>query len=77
MAEGFVPSVQQYDSSRGAWEDKLCGWEEQVSGLSPLATKPAVLKEQIQEIKVCVCLLLLFVFIVRLCFFCLFVLLCL
>ena len=77
VAEEFVPSVQQYNSSRGAWEDKLCGWEERVSGLSPPATNPAVLEEQIQEIKVHVFIVVICVYrdIVFVCFYCLFVLL--
>ena len=49
---GFLPSVQQYESSQGAWGNNLENWEEQVSCLPPPATKPAVVEEQIRHIKV-------------------------
>lgn len=49
---GFLPSVQQYESSRGAWGQNLEKWEEQVSTLPPPATKPALVEEQIRDIKV-------------------------
>ena len=52
VLEGFLPSVQQYESSRGAWAGNLDKWEEQVSSLPPPATKPAIVEEQIQQIKV-------------------------
>ena len=48
----FLPSVQQYESSRGAWGRNLEGWEEKVSNFPHLATRPALLEDQIREIKV-------------------------
>ena len=52
VLEGFLPSVQQYESSRGAWGQNLEKWEEQVSNLPPPATKPALVEKQIKHIKV-------------------------
>ena len=49
----FLPSVQQYESSQGAWLRILGNWEERVSNLSPPATKPVVVEQQIKDIKVC------------------------
>ena len=52
MLKSFMPSVQQYNSSRGAWEDLLCGWEEKAAALPPLAASPKAIQEQIDNIKV-------------------------
>lgn len=52
MLELFMPSVQQYNSSRGAWEDLLCGWEGKAAALPPLAASPKAIQEQIDDIKV-------------------------
>lgn len=52
MLESFMPSVQQYNSSRGAWEDLLCGWEEKAAALPPPAASPKAIQEQIDDIKV-------------------------
>ena len=52
MLESFMPSVQQYNSSRGAWEDLLCGWEEKAAALPPPAASPKTIQEQIDCIKV-------------------------
>ena len=48
----FLPSVQQYESSRGAWCTILEKWEGQVANLPSPATKPALVEQQIIEIKV-------------------------
>ena len=48
----FLPSVQQYESSQDAWVNNLEKWEEQVSNMSPPATTPALVDQQIREIKV-------------------------
>ena len=53
VLEGFLPTVQQFESSRGAWGQNLEKWEEQVSNLPQPATKPVILEEQIKAIKVC------------------------
>ena len=52
MLESFMPSVQQYNSSRGAWEDLLCSWEEKAAALPPPAATPTSIQEQIDSIKV-------------------------
>ena len=52
MLESFMPSVQQYNSSRGAWEDLLCGWEGKAAALPPPAASPKAIREQIDDIKV-------------------------
>lgn len=53
MLKSFMPSVQQYNSSRGAWEDLLCGWEGKAAALPPPAASPKAIREQIDDIKVC------------------------
>lgn len=58
----YLPSVQQYESSRGAWQDLLCGWEEKVGQLPPPLATPTAIQAQLQNIKVqccCYCCLLL------------------
>ena len=55
MLESFMPSVQQYNSSRGAWEDLLCGWEGKAAALPPPAASPKAIQEQIDDIKVIRC----------------------
>ena len=52
MLETFMPSVQQYNSSRGAWEDLLCGWEEKAAALPPPGATPSSIQGQIDNIKV-------------------------
>ena len=52
MLEMFLPNVQQYNSSRGAWEVLLCGWEEKAAALPPPAATPVSIQEQINGIKV-------------------------
>lgn len=52
MLETFMPSVQQYNSSRGAWEDLLCGWEEKAAALPPPGATPTSIQRQIDNIKV-------------------------
>ena len=52
MLESFMPSVQQYNSSRGAWEDLLCGWEEKAAALPPPGATPESVQEQIDDVKV-------------------------
>ena len=52
MLESFMPSVQQYNSSRGAWEDLLYGWEEKAAALPPPAASPKAIQGQIDDIKV-------------------------
>ena len=48
----FLPIVQQHESSQGAWLQILENWEETVANLSPPATTPALVEQQIKEIKV-------------------------
>lgn len=48
----FLPSVQQYESSRGAWQDLLCGWEEKVEQLPPPMATPKAIQMQLDQIKV-------------------------
>ena len=48
----FLPIVQQHESSQGAWLQILENWEETVANLSPPATTPAHVEQQIKEIKV-------------------------
>ena len=52
LLESFMPIVQQYNSSRGAWEDLLCGWEDKSASLPPPGATPASIREQIDDIKV-------------------------
>ena len=52
VLEGFLPVVQQYESSQTAWEGNLSGWEERAAALPPPATRPAAVEGQIREIKV-------------------------
>lgn len=52
VLEGFLPNVQQYESLQGAWGQNLEKWEDRVSHLPPPSTKPALIEEQIREIKV-------------------------
>ena len=53
MLADYLPSVQQYESSRGAWQDLLCGWEEKVEQLPPPFATPTAIQAQLQDIKVC------------------------
>ena len=48
----FLPSVQQHESSQGVWLQNLEAWEKQVTDLPPPATKPSLVEQQIQQIKV-------------------------
>ena len=48
----FLPSVQQHESSQGAWLKILENWEETVANMSPPATTPSLIEQQIQDIKV-------------------------
>ncbi len=52
ILDEFLPIVQQYESSRGAWQDLLCGWEEKVELLPPPKATPAAIQVQIDDIKV-------------------------
>lgn len=52
MLADFLPTVQQYESSRGAWLDLLCGWEEKVEQLPPPMATPTAILEQLDQIKV-------------------------
>lgn len=52
MLEGFLPPVQQYESSRGAWLDLLCDWEEKVEQLPSLMATPKAILVQLTHIKV-------------------------
>lgn len=54
MLADYLPSVQQYESSRGAWQDLLCGWEEKVELLPPPFATPTSIQAQLHDIKVCV-----------------------
>ena len=49
---GFLPTVQQYESSQDAWATLLQGWEEKASLLPPPGGRPETVQEQIEEIKV-------------------------
>ena len=48
----FLPVVQQYESSRGAWLDLLCGWEKKANQLSPPMATPSSIMPQLDEMKV-------------------------
>jgi hypothetical protein len=48
----YLPIVQQYESSRGAWLDLLCGWEEKAEKLPPPLATPTNIQAQLQDIKV-------------------------
>lgn len=52
VLSSFVPTVQQYESSQGAWATLLCGWEEKAAMLPPPGAKTNTIREQIEEIKV-------------------------
>lgn len=52
LLAGYLPSVQQYESSRGAWQDLLCGWEGEAEQLTPPLATPLAIQEQIEELKV-------------------------
>lgn len=54
LLSDFLPSVQQYESSRGAWQDLLCGWEEKTEQLAPPFATPETILKQLEEVKVCV-----------------------
>ena len=55
VLSSFVPTVQQYESSQGAWATLLCGWEEKAALLPPPGAKINTIREQIEEIKVSTC----------------------
>jgi len=48
----FLPIVQQYESSRGAWLDLLCGWEKKADLLAPPMATPSSILQQLEEMKV-------------------------
>ena len=52
LLSDYLPSVQQYESSRGAWLDLLCGWEEKAGHLPPPQATPTNIQAQLQDIKV-------------------------
>ena len=52
LVSDFLPIVQQYESSRGAWQDLLCGWEERAEGLPPPSATPANIQAQLEDLKV-------------------------
>ena len=52
MLESFMPNVQQYNSSRGAWENLLCEWEEKAAAFPPPAATPGSIQEQISDMQV-------------------------
>lgn len=58
MLNAYLPDVQQYESSKSAWNALLCGWEAKNSAMPPLGATPQLLQPQIDEIKVsvaCIC----------------------
>ena len=52
VLSSFVPTVQQYESSQGAWATLLCGWEEKAAMLPPAGARVETIQEEIAEIKV-------------------------
>lgn len=48
----YLPTVQQYESSRGAWQDLLHGWEEKVEQLPPPMATSQAIQAQIEDLKV-------------------------
>ena len=52
VLSSFVPTVQQYESSQGAWATLLCGWEEKAAMLPPAGARVETIQEEIEEIKV-------------------------
>ncbi len=52
LEANYLPTVQQYESSRGAWQDLLCGWEERVEKLPPPSATPQAIQAQLDELKV-------------------------
>ena len=52
MEADFLPIVQQYESSRGAWQDLLCGWEEKAGKLPPPSATSEAIQAQLEELKV-------------------------
>ena len=48
----FLPIIQQYESSRGAWLDLLCRWEEKADRFAPPMATPASIALQLDEMKV-------------------------
>ena len=52
LLEDFLPSVQQYESSRGAWLDLLCGWEMKMEQPSSPTVTPKAILTQLNQIKV-------------------------
>ena len=53
LEAGYLPIVQQYESSRGAWQDLLCGWEEKVEKLPPPGATPEAIQVQLDDLRVC------------------------
>ena len=52
VLSSFVPTVQQYESSQGAWATLLCGWEEKAAMLPPAGARVETIQKEIEEIKV-------------------------
>ena len=52
VLSSFVPTVQQYESSQGAWATLLCGWEEKAAMLPPAGARIETIQAEIEEIKV-------------------------
>lgn len=54
ILEDYLPTVQQYESSRGAWLDLLSGWEDKMDQLAPPMATPISITIQVDEMKVSV-----------------------
>ena len=52
MLSSFLPSVQQYESSKGAWETLLCDWERKAELFPPPSAKPDAIQQQIEDMMV-------------------------
>ena len=52
LCVGFLPTVQQYESSQDAWATLLRDWEGKAALLPPPGGRPETILEQVEEIKV-------------------------
>ena len=52
MLSSFVPTVQQYESSQGAFATLLCGWEEKAAILPPPGARPETVQGEMEDVQV-------------------------
>ena len=52
LLASFLPRIKLYEGSLESWEYRLSGWEESSSGLTPPTMVVALLRSQIEVIKV-------------------------